>query len=382
MVISPDKSINLSDNELLNVLFKNPYLIRINDEVTVKSLAGWLIKELSFKSKTKVKQREVLGLITKWSINGLFSQRKLRQTVLLQPTSLYFAVKRGEPLCKAPENSAESSFTDYSEKILQFTPDEITVNGEKLINENFDTSRNICFRDILLVNMRNYNGPNKEVINYSPLFFDLLCDILNDKFCDWHTKILISSSLGYFVLEDDVIPDSSNNGYVDDLFIICYVLKKIKDNNFIKLIEDNWHYDGNILELIEEVYEESYHIIEDHACEILHKVGLYKFKNLELEEYSGTYNDRLYKLSNEKRELLGLLAFVIKQLYNVNIDNKNFSKMKEYIMQYSDYDEINRLIELSKLNHDIQKEKDNEKDFSDELEEELRKARLNALLDE
>jgi hypothetical protein len=51
-------------------------------------------------------------------------------------------------------------------------------------------------------------------------------------------------------------------------------------------------------------------------------------------------------------------------------------------MQYGDYDEINRLIELSKLNHDIQKEKDEEKDFSDELEEELRKARLNALLNE
>lgn len=382
MDITLDRDINNSEDELLKILLKNPYINKINDEVTAKSLASWLIKESTFRLERRVKQRDVFGLITKLSINGVFYQRKVRQTILLQPTSLYFAVKKGKPFCKAPETNIEGPFFDYSNKFQDAGSERITINVEELIEKEFSNSRSICFKDILLTNMNNYNGPNKELIDNSPLFFELLCSILNDKYCDWHTKILISSSLGYFVLEDDVIPDSCENGYVDDLFIICFVLRKIKNNNFSKLIEDNWPYDENILELIEEIYGKSYHIVGNRACEILHKVGLYKFENLELEEYSGTYNDRLYKLANEKRELLGLLAFVIKQLYNVNMNNKSFSKVKEYIMQYGDYDEVNRLIELSKLNHDFQKEKDQEKDFSYRLEEELKKARLNALLDE
>ncbi|WP_424353441.1 YkvA family protein [Methanosarcina mazei] len=383
MGIDLDIDINESEDELLKILFENPFIKRINDEVTEASLAKWISKQSIIKLEKRIKQRDLLGLITKWSISGIFSQRKVGRTILLQPTSLYFAVKRGEPLCKAPEKSFETSFINLNEKLsFDSNTSRNTTNIEKLIEEDFSVSRNISFHDILLANMEKYDGPNKELINYSPFFFELLCNILNDKYCDWHTKVLISSSLGYFVLEEDVIPDSSENGYVDDLFIICFVLREIKNNNFSKLIEDNWPYKEDILELIEEVYQTSYSIVGDYACEILHKVGIYKFKNLELEEYSGTYNDKLSKIANEKRELLALLAFVIKQLYNVNMNNRSFSKIKEYLMQYGDYDEINRLIELSKLNHDIQKEDDEEKDFSDELEEELRKARLNALLNE
>ena len=39
------------------------------------------------------------------------------------------------------------------------------------------------------------------------------------KFTDWHTKMMISSAIAYFVLEEDVIPDHTENGYIDDLFI-------------------------------------------------------------------------------------------------------------------------------------------------------------------
>ena len=375
--------ISEEEDELIKILFKNPFIKRMNDEVSEKSLAKWISKESIAKLGKRVKQRDVFGLITKWSINGIFSQRKVGRTVLLQPTPAYFSLKRGEPANKLTNKNTQSPLDQNIDFVTtNVDSDNSNSNKEKIIVKEFSTSKNICFHDILIANMDNYDGPNKELINYSPLFFELLCNILNDTYCDWHTKILISSSLGYFVLDEDVIPDSSENGYVDDLFIICYVLREIKNNSLSQLIEDNWVYEEDIFELIEDVYQKSYEVIESHACEILHKVGIYKFKNLELEEYSGTYTDRLSKLANEKRELLALLSFVIKQLYNVNMSNRSFSKIKEYLMQYGDYDEINRLIELSKANHDIQKENDEVKEFSDELEEELRIARLNALLGE
>lgn len=380
-----DLNLNIDENEeeLFKILFKNPFIKGMKDEVTEKSLSKWIIKESMSKLGKRAKQRDIFGLITKWSINGIFSQQKVGNTILLHPMPEYFSLRNGITANKLTKNSIQPPFIENVDSVMvKANSDKTSSHTEISINKEFSISDNICFYDILLTNMNNYNGPNKELIKYSPLFFELLCNILNDKYCDWHTKILISSALGYFVLDEDVIPDGSENGYVDDLFIICYVLREIKNNNLSQLVEDNWIHEEDIFELIEEVYQKSYKIVENYSCEILHKVGLYKFRSLELEEYSGTYNEKLSKLVNEKRELLSLLAFVIKQLYNVNMSNKSFSKIKEYLMQYGDYDEINRLIELSKLNHDIQKESEEVIDFPDDLEEELRKARFNALLNE
>lgn len=78
-----------------------------------------------------------------------------------------------------------------------------------------------------------------------PIFFKLLCDILNDKFTDWHTKMMISSAIAYFVLEKDVIPDQEEDGYIDDLFIVSSVLKEIKESS-PELIDENWLYEEDI----------------------------------------------------------------------------------------------------------------------------------------
>lgn len=141
-------------------------------------------------------------------------------------------------------------------------------------------------------------------------------------------------------------------------------------------------YEEDIFELVDDIYEKSYRIVQDKACEILQTVGIHRFKTLELEEYSGTYQDKIAKLGSEKRELIAISAFLIKMLYNVDM-GRNFKEIKTYVKKYGSYDEINRLIELSKLNHDIQQKKDDKSyTFEDELEEELKQARLKALLDD
>jgi len=220
-------------------------------------------------------------------------------------------------------------------------------------------------------------------VKYFPQFFNLACNILNDKYTDWHTKLLISSALGYFILEEDVIPDNTEFGYLDDLYILCYVLREIKRHVSPSLLEENWDYSENVHDLIEEVYQDTYVVIQDFACEILHKVGLRKFKQFDLEEYSGTYPEKIAKLAQEKRELIALSAYLIKIVYNTNFDGQSLKKLKNYLMQYGDYTEIARLIELSNRDYETERASDTSlESFEAKLENELHQARLRALLED
>lgn len=366
-------------DEVLKTILNNPYLIQISDEVNEKTLAKWVSKEYIKNFGERIKNRDILGLITKLVFDGFFIQSKIGPRTLLRPTKNYFLIKRGEKIDTIIQNNQITITENFakSECKSEFV---IPIIEEK-INEDTIGIENFSFHDILL-NQMTKNGDNQGITKYSPHFFKLLCNILNDQFIDWHTRILISSALGYFVMDEDVIPDNIENGYVDDLFIICYVLREIKNNISSKLIEENWPYEEDILELVDDIYEKSYRVVQDKACEILQTVGIHRFKTLELEEYSGTYQDKIAKLGSEKRELIAISAFLIKMLYNVDM-GRNFKEIKTYVKKYGSYDEINRLIELSKLNHDIQQKKDDKSyTFEDELEEELKQARLKALLDD
>jgi len=243
------------------------------------------------------------------------------------------------------------------------------------------------FYDDLVENIENSEKAYKDITRYCPPFFQLLCKILNDRFTDWHTKLMIDAALAYFVLPDDVIPDHKEAGYVDDLFIVCHVLKEIKDTISPDLLSNNWEGEGDILFLVDSVYDQSSAIVDHHKTEILRKVGLHKYQSLDLGEYSGTYPKRLARIANEKRELLALLAFLVKKLYKVNIRGLKINNIKELLQQYGDYDEIQRLIELSKMNHDyIPKEpklgkKKKRKTMFAEIDQELKAARMKAMID-
>lgn len=366
-------------DEVFKTILNNPYLIQISDEVNEKTLAKWISKEYIKNFGERIKNRDILGLITKLVFDGFFIQSKIGPRTLLRPTKNYFLIKRGEKIDEIIQNNQITVTENFAkpERESEF----VNLIIEEKINEDTIGIEKFSFHDILL-NQMTKNGANQGITKYSPHFFKLLCNILNDQFIDWHTRILISSALGYFVMDEDVIPDNIENGYVDDLFIICYVLREIKNNISSELIEENWPYEEDIFELVDDIYEKSYRIVQDKACEILQTVGIHRFKTLELEEYSGTYQDKIAKLGSEKRELIAISAFLIKMLYNVDM-GRNFKEIKTYVKKYGSYDEINRLIELSKLNHDIQQKKDDKSyTFEDELEEELKQARLKALLDD
>lgn len=244
------------------------------------------------------------------------------------------------------------------------------------------------FYESLVRGIEHSGSKHKKLIKYCPPFFRLLCKILNDKVTDWNTKLMIDAALAYFVLPDDIIPDREEAGYVDDLFIVTYVLKEIKDKISPELIANNWDSKEEVLPLIDKIYEESSKIVAQYSLDIIHKVGLHKYQSLNLAEYSGTYHERIAKLGNEKRELLGLLAYLVKQLYTVNVKGWKVENIKAFLKEYGDYDEVSRLIEISKMNHEYtptNKKSGNKKAMASpiyDIETRLKAARMKALLEE
>ena len=242
------------------------------------------------------------------------------------------------------------------------------------------------FYETLVRDIGRSKSKHQKLIKFCPPFFKLLCNILNDKVTDWNTKLMIDAALAYFVLPDDIIPDKEEAGYVDDLFIVTYVLKEIKNKISPELITNNWDGKENILVLIEDIYQESSKIVAQYSLDIMRKVGLHKYQSLNLAEYSGTYHERIAKIGNEKRELLGLLAYLVKRLYTVNVKGWKVENIKAFLREYGDYDEVFRLIEISKMNHEYtpvdKKTGSKQPDASHDIETRLKAARMRALLED
>jgi uncharacterized membrane protein YkvA (DUF1232 family) len=248
-----------------------------------------------------------------------------------------------------------------------------------------NTERFQGFYESLKETIKNYSGEYEDLVKHCPELFDLLCKIINDKYADWNTKLMIGAALAYFVLPEDIIPDNEEAGYVDDLFIVCHVLKEIKDKVSADLITANWEGEADILHLVDDIYDRSSRVVAKHTIDILRKVGLQKYESMDLYGYSGSYKEKLVRLGNEKRELLGLLAFLVKQFYRANVRGWKMKQIEDFLKQHGDYDEITRLIELSKMNNlysPSTKPKEQQPQGPIDIETRLRAARMRALVEE
>jgi uncharacterized membrane protein YkvA (DUF1232 family) len=236
------------------------------------------------------------------------------------------------------------------------------------------------FNTFLSKRVAQYGGQYKEIVASAVPFYNLLCELLNDALIDWYTKIMISSALGYLVLADDAIPDRSENGLIDDIFVMAYVLQEIKKRFSSKPIERNWHLDEDVCTMVDATCDACNDLIRSQKFEILAKVGLHKFESLDLEEYSGSYQKRLGKVGREKRELLGLLAYVVRKMDGVKVDRSSVEKIRSQIEQSGDAAEINRIIELAKRDHQIEVRDKEMEDFKENFHRKMNEQALDRLM--
>lgn len=128
----------------------------------------------------------------------------------------------------------------------------------------------------LIENLENYDGEYASFIDCGPNLFKLLCDLL-DEDIDRESRLEINAAISYYVVPMDVIPEQIYGpyGYIDDIFISVYVLKKIAEKYSYDLLQEVWENDNDVKTVIDDCYEKSFDVLEDEQIEaILYYVGL------------------------------------------------------------------------------------------------------------
>jgi uncharacterized membrane protein YkvA (DUF1232 family) len=108
------------------------------------------------------------------------------------------------------------------------------------------------FENVLKRTVKNYNGKYCDVIKMSPEIYTLVTDLLFDRNIDQkhRTKLLVSA--GYFLLPYDLYPENTLGpiGFIDDLMVIIFVLRGIRDEYGIDELMMYWKSDKESLNKI------------------------------------------------------------------------------------------------------------------------------------
>lgn len=116
----------------------------------------------------------------------------------------------------------------------------------------------LSFSEIVRNNIENYAGPYSQILKFAPDFFDLIVKLYK-KDMPYPYREMISSTISYFVLPDDILPEDTLGpfGYLDDLYLCSYVIKKFKENKKLaKIVEELWIQPQNVFVISDHIIEE------------------------------------------------------------------------------------------------------------------------------
>jgi uncharacterized membrane protein YkvA (DUF1232 family) len=127
--------------------------------------------------------------------------------------------------------------------------------------EGFD-DRAQRFYDRVRKNIQRYlDGKGKvvertgEYLLLVPDFFILLWRLTRDERVTGRNKMLLVSSIGYYIIPFDFIPEAIFGpiGYLDDLVFGVYVLNRILGDVDASVLREHWSGDTDVLDAIQRV---------------------------------------------------------------------------------------------------------------------------------
>lgn len=132
------------------------------------------------------------------------------------------------------------------------------------------------FSDTLKENLNSFEGDYAPFIDCGPNLFVLLCDLLNNKELNKESRLDINAAIAYYVIPNDVIPEEIYGpyGYIDDIFISAFVLKKIAKIHGYDFLQDIWRPNNDVENVIDECYNNSLELLGDKVYSILSYSGL------------------------------------------------------------------------------------------------------------
>jgi uncharacterized membrane protein YkvA (DUF1232 family) len=225
-----------------------------------------------------------------------------------------------------------------------------------------------------LSNIKESNN-NSELLKYLPLIFKTLCHIYKSPKCPWEVRHEINSALAYLAIFEDIIDDKEENGMLDDLFIMGFVLMDIYESNKT-MVHQNLE-DISIQELIE-ILEKTGMLNDDRLGEILNYLGLrglLEFFDIRSKTNNHYLNEEMNILilqnNRLKRMLLELARLSLGHSFRID-GKKSAVNIIEHIKNELNEDESKEIENFIKLSEELAYVENINEVFNKQDEEEIK----------
>ena len=124
--------------------------------------------------------------------------------------------------------------------------------------------------------IETYEGRHDEFIYFTPEWFKLMANLLDDARLPYRLKPLVSCAIAYFIIPADIISEEIHGpyGYIDDIFFCAFVAKEIvKRTKDEALLAENWEGEGDIIELVDQMLKSENELIGSNKKLILDYTG-------------------------------------------------------------------------------------------------------------
>jgi uncharacterized membrane protein YkvA (DUF1232 family) len=134
------------------------------------------------------------------------------------------------------------------------------------------------FYEHLQEELKDYSEEFEDIIKYAPEMFRLFTNLLSDPDVRFESKRIIKAVLAYFISPNDAIPEGriGSWGYLDDLFLCAWSLKKLEHDLGYGILTKNWRGDDELKVVVDAIYETGRAWLEGMEETIIHEAGLSK----------------------------------------------------------------------------------------------------------
>ncbi len=132
------------------------------------------------------------------------------------------------------------------------------------------------FSTALREEIKSFKGEFWEIIMNAPDLFELFVNLAADKEIPMRSRPTISAVVTYFVVPQDILPEEVYGaiGYLDDLFLCAWAVKKLESEIGKEVLERNWKGKKDLTKLVDTILKEIKPRIADVEEDILEFAGL------------------------------------------------------------------------------------------------------------
>jgi uncharacterized membrane protein YkvA (DUF1232 family) len=132
------------------------------------------------------------------------------------------------------------------------------------------------FIEVIRDNTKDYEGPHQNLITNAAYLYDLIYELLKREAAPKKYRIYLIAAIGYFSITEDVIPafDFGISGYYDDIYLCCYVIKKLLVDIDYEDVYQYWNGSISLKTLLYEDLDELSKELGHYTQRILDFVGI------------------------------------------------------------------------------------------------------------